>query len=100
VKEMRNLAGITIVESVVKDMLIEKDVITSLDVKNELRQMGFEANQKDVSEQLQICADIIGLEFNYKTDVNGKSYKEYKFPDVDVEDDDVVYSYTDDGDLK
>ena len=95
---MRNFAGITIVESIVKDMLLENDVITSLDVKNELRNLGFEANQNDVSEQLEICSESIGLVFEYKT-INGRSFKEYKLPDVEVEDEDVVYSYTEDGDL-
>ena len=97
---MRDKAGITVVESIVRKILTEKESITSLELKEELRNIGFEANQKDVSEQLQYCHDIMGLEFEY-VQIDGKSFKKYFHgtSDVEIEDEDVVYSYTEDGDL-
>lgn len=83
---------------VINDYLDEHKTISSLELKNELKKRGITVVQSVASEELNDFSQIYGLDFVYKESDSGDTYKEYFR--VEVESEDVVYSETEDGDLK
>ena len=74
---MKNLKSFTTddVVTVAQTMLKNSSTVTTLEIKDELRNQGFKALQSDVSAIMSICA--MNGEFEYKD--NGK-YREYMLP--------------------
>lgn len=83
---------------VINDYLDEHKTISSLELKTELKKRGISIIQSVASEELNDFSQIYGLDFVYKKSDSGDTYKEYFRTDVEPED--VIYSQTDDGDLK
>lgn len=94
-----------IVKEVINNLFFEHEELTTLQIKEHLRDMGFMACQDTVSSQFNKFYEEFKDEMGvyYKENSNGDSYKVYYFLDLDsdeFENEDVVYQYTEDGDLQ